>query len=422
MDKFDISTYLETLSSLVLEMGLKGGGFSECVDVGEANFEESEMLQLKARQSLISLIQGDSTRLMLEKTFHYIFGCRKRGNHLDANRPSQLMAVLAMLISMFLSKFQVTMSDDRLERLVDSVLAHPTLLFHVDPSSRCGVSAGLTPDECASHWLACLASSGKSVTPCEGCFRFGLDSSTEEVKLVAITSFIVAMLRPGQSRAASRSGGLTRELFLQGISGILTASIKGSSVSYGYLGIILAIIYLNGDQIMSISLLHNLYVQKFLVKEFVSEVLDFDKGSSPSSCVVFHYSAMLSYLVFVLKVTPWWLNISDLVNLAFINKLGKIYKSLQSSIVLHNENDAVAEYLLGLTEILLKITLETAKNLLNSSNTHFQGKLISLSSLLEAVPQPGWTRPSEHLCLPFFPPHEYTSLLFFAFFFLPSHF
>lgn len=384
--KFDISTYLETLLSLILELGLKGGGFSECMDMGVASFEESEVLRLKARQSLIGLIQGDSTRLVLEKAFHYIVCCRKRGNHLDASRPSQLMVVLAMFISMFLSKFQIVSSDDRLERLVDLVLAHPTLLFHADPTSRCGVMSGLVDDERDSHWLACLASSGKGIAPCEGCFRFGLDNNTEEVKLVAIASFIVAMLCPGQSRAVARSSSLVRELFLQSITGILSTSRKGSSVNYGYLGIILAIIYLNGDQILSISLVHNLHIQKFLVKEFISEILDFDKGSSLSPCVAFHYSALLSYLVFVLKVTPWWLNISDFVNLAFINKLGKIYKSLQGSVILHDEDDTISEYLLGLTEILLKITLETARSLLSLSGARVQGKLtFFLSFSMEAA-------------------------------------
>ncbi|KAJ1612707.1 hypothetical protein OJ253_475 [Cryptosporidium canis] len=385
IDKFDMSTYLETLSSLIFELGLKGSSISEM----RANESSGDIVKFKVRQSLINLVQSDSMRLMLEKVFHYILICRRRSNHLDASRPSLLIVVTILLISMFLSKFQVALNNDRFGSLIYLILTHPTLVYHMDKASRCEVATDFKSDESGHFCDLSHTSSKKPVSLCEHCFRFGLNSVSDEIKLITMISFIVSSLNQGQGQSQSRSisrSNLARELYLQSISGVLNTGCRSSALRYGYIGTILSEVYLSNDQIHSLSLIHNLYIQKFLVKEFISDILNSDRilseGASLSPCMVFHYSVMFSYLVFILKITPWWFNISDLVNLAFINRLGRIYRSLQGSAIPYDESDMVEEYLLGLTEILLKIMLEAAKRLADSGNAHPPGKLLILPPLL----------------------------------------
>ncbi|KAH8584626.1 uncharacterized protein ELE39_000506 [Cryptosporidium sp. chipmunk genotype I] len=379
-EKFYVSAYLETLSSLVLELGIKDT-LSDSIVVGSGG-EKGEIFRLKMRQSLINLVQSDSTASLVEKILKYIVNCRRKGNNLDANKSSYLMAILILLFSMFLSKVQIYRTDGRLENIIDSILAHPMFLFHAEKTSKCGVNARFLSDEYDSS-LGSVNTLSKSINVCNYCLSFGFNHTMEDIKLVTIVSIIVTLLRLNNTtgRVISKSN-LIKDMFLQSISGILNTHHKASSVSHGYMGIILSSIYLTCDQIQSLSLVHNLYTQKFLVKEFVYDILNFDKNSAEnlnfSPCMIFHYSVIFSYLVFILKITPWWLNISDLINLAFINRLGKIYKSLQASAIVYNdENDMIGEYLLSLTEILLKILLETTIAYSNSSSSYIQGKLIS---------------------------------------------
>ncbi|OII72588.1 uncharacterized protein cubi_03324 [Cryptosporidium ubiquitum] len=375
IENFDISGYLETLSSLLLELGLKDNTFSDCMEIG-AGGEKTKLLRLKVRQSLINLVQSDSMASLVEKILNYIIICRRKGNNLDANKLSHLMVILILLFSLFLSKIQIFRSNGQLESIIDSFLAHPTLLFHAEKSSKCEFSTFFS-SEC-DNWFGNLIKLSKTITTCDFCLSFGLNHNMEEIKLSTIVSLIVVLIRPNQViNGIISKNNLIKDVFLQSISGILNTNHKVSSLSHGYMAIILASIYLSCDQIQSLSLVHNLYIQKFLVKEFVSSILNFDKNPMEnlnlSPCIIFHYSILFSYLVFILKITPWWFNISDLLNLTFVNRLGKIYKSLQALAIIYNdENDIIGEYLLSLTEILLKILLETAKGQSNFSSTYIQ--------------------------------------------------
>ncbi|TRY49843.1 Uncharacterized protein CTYZ_00000109 [Cryptosporidium tyzzeri] len=373
-DKFYVSAYLETFSSLVLELGIRDNILSQSMDIGSGG-EKGEIFKLKIRQSLINLVQSDSTVSLIEKILNYIIICRIKGNNLDADKSSCLMGISILLLSMLLSKIKIFRTNGRLESLIDSILAHPTLLFHAEKGSKCGLNARFSSDECDNSFID---NNTTSINLCNYCLNFGFNHKIEDIKLITNVSIIVALLRLNHvnSRAISKSN-LIKDIFLQSISGILNTNNKASSVSHGYMGIILSSIYLSYDQIQSLSLVHNLYIQKFLVKEFVYDVLNFDKNPvenfNLSPCMIFHYSVLFSYLVFILKTTPWWLNISDLVNLTFINKLGKIYKSLQASTIIYNdENDNIGEYLISLTEILLKIVQETIMARSNSSSSYIQ--------------------------------------------------
>ncbi|KAK9170778.1 Uncharacterized protein cmbei_8001020, partial [Cryptosporidium meleagridis] len=381
-EKFYVSAYLETFSSLVLELGIKDNILSEYMNIGSGD-EKGEIFKLKIRKSLINLIQNDSTASLIEKILNYIIICRRKGNNLDADKSSYLMGIFILLLSMLLSKTKIFRANGRLESLIDSILAHPTLLFHAEKSSKCGFNARFLSDEYDNSFKD---NSTTSINLCNYCLNFGFNHSIEDIKLITNVSIIVTLLRLNHANIRSISkNNLIKDIFLQSISGILNTSNKASSVSHGYMGIILMSIYLSYDQIQSLSLVHNLYIQKFLVKEFVCDILNFDKNPvenlNLSPCIVFHYSVLFSYLVFILKTTPWWLNISDLVNLTFVNKLGKIYKSLQASAIIYNdENDNIGEYLLSLTEIFLKIVQETIITRSNSSSSNIQDEKKSAES------------------------------------------
>ncbi|KAK6590676.1 hypothetical protein RS030_142215 [Cryptosporidium xiaoi] len=384
--KLNIIKYLNIIINVIL-------------DYLTGNYNNRKYTIYKIKQLFTTYIQNESTILLFEKMINYLIECNKMNNNIVINNTGYLV-VLSLIVFSLLFKTIGIGCENKMTKLMNTFIFHPTALVHG------GKDASNIHNRCSMNNDINI----KNINYCEYCINYGLNHENSLLKLTTMVSFIILILNDSQEIGFSSvtnsnaSQKIIKDVYLYSIVQIFELmGISGNSnreynennlqfvnrvLSQGYMSIIITILYFYNNKMLTLSLVNNLYIQKYLANCLIADIIntndtfelsnnfiteDSNSHREQNLCSLrLYYLTLCSYLTFIIHSSPWWFNSSkELLTVPVIKKFGKLYKI---SKINYNDNtqDDTWKYLYVMTEILLKsmMKINTDNCLLEYRNKH----------------------------------------------------
>ncbi|KAH8740560.1 hypothetical protein FG386_002142 [Cryptosporidium ryanae] len=368
--KLNIGKYLNIITNTTLEY-LSGNFNGKCSIY-------------KIRQLFINYLENDSTILLFKKIINYLIECNNQ-NNITVISGNRYLIVLSLVMFSILLKNINTVCDNEMTKLINTLIAHPTLLIHSGGNSwsnsynKCTINGNVN---------------SSNTYYCEYCINYGFCHNDNEVKLTTIICFLISILNNFQEndyinlmKNSNTNHKIIKDVYLHSI--VNTFELMGISdrsedsiltnrvMSQGYMSIITIILYFYKNKTLILSLVNNLYIQKYLSSCLIediknnSEIFELNGNSKIKNFTAcdeqkvysmgLYYLTACSYLTYIIYSSPWWFNsCKELLTVPIIKAFGRLYKT--SKLNYDNAQDDTWKHLHVMCEVLLRSMMKINTN------------------------------------------------------------